>query len=98
MVVYGPNASAHIHTESTLSNSPLSTKGTIALGDGDVTHQLVLGPAGKVLFAFDIMLTPVSNDSQAVSVRVKPRTRITSCHNMCASSRAKCLRYGSPPR
>jgi hypothetical protein len=72
MTVFAPHAAANIHTESTLSNSKLSTKGVIALADGDVMHRLVLGPGGKVLFAYDILLIHVPNDSRVVKLLVKP--------------------------
>ena len=66
------DAAARVHTESTLAHSPLSTKGVVSLGDGDVTHRLVFDSSGKVMFAYDISVNPVPNNARAFDVRVKP--------------------------
>jgi hypothetical protein len=73
-VRFGSGA-VHIHTESTLANSPLSTSGVVAIGEGDVSHRMVLGRQGKVVFAYDIWLSPVPNDRRACTVRVTPADR-----------------------
>ena len=71
-VFFGKDRAAHIHTESTKDKSLVSTKGVVAIDEGEVSHRMVLGPNGTVLFAYDISLAPVPNDSRAYTIRVKP--------------------------
>jgi len=71
-VTFGGRGILRIHTESTLSNSPLSTNGVVAVDEGDVSHRMVIDRQGKVMFAYDISLAPVPNDSTAYTIRLTP--------------------------
>src|SRR4030095_3933860 len=62
----------NIHTESTLSNSTISTKCVMSLTEGDVSHGMVLDPKGNVLFAYDIWMSKVPDHRGAFTIRVMP--------------------------
>lgn len=60
MVRFRNGGAARVHTESTVPNSALATDRVVAVAEGMLSHRRVIGSSGKVLFAYDLSLTPTS--------------------------------------
>ena len=71
-VMFANGGALSIHTESTLANSPVSTSGVVAIAEGDVSHRMVIDRRGKVLFAYDLLLSRVPNDRKSYSLQLRP--------------------------
>jgi hypothetical protein len=56
VVTFRGEGALRVHTESNRPNSKLAGNWVVATDDGTVSHRKVMGPHGKILFAYDLKL------------------------------------------
>src|SRR6516164_8797450 len=66
-------AGVAIHTESSASQSPLSTAGAVSIGEDKIAYRIVLDREDKPLFAYELDLR--KGPSNTVQLTIKPASQ-----------------------
>lgn len=71
-VTFKDGVHVRVHTESTAAKSPLSTRGSVSVNEGNNMHRLVLDSGGRILFGYTMEAWRVPNAQDVYFVRIKP--------------------------